>query len=72
MKEQYELVTCFFPSYSSISEKEMYSYLKKIGIEDYMTGDSFVTEDREYFLEWKDSGHERDSSNDVLYIWKKK
>lgn len=68
----YDLVETYYPSYSDKDSDLMYDFLRKLGIEDEFWYESMYAKEGEYYLEWRGSEHERDSSQDCLFVWKRK
>ena len=67
----YEIVQVFHPFLSSDSLHEMDEFLANIGVHDWFYEDMY-SKDKEYFFQWEESEHERDSSGSTLTVWKKK
>ena len=69
-KKLYEYHTSFFPCYSNESQKELEAFLSSIGADEYDYYNVY-SPDKEYYIQYKSSGHERDSSGDCVTIWKR-
>ncbi|MDR3502901.1 MAG: hypothetical protein P4L79_09985 [Legionella sp.] len=67
--DEYEVFGVFCPNYSNDAYDRMMLALNSIGIESPY--DDF-SEDKKYFAQYVGSGHERDSSGDIVNLWKKK
>ena len=67
--ENYDYVTTFFPYGSDKEYKEMQKFLNGLGDDIDWYESQYVGN---YYLEFYDPGHERDSSGIRLTIWKKK
>ena len=67
--KNYEPLEAYCPNYSSSSHDAMRAFLESIGAWDDFFYESMYFGD--YYLEWVDSDHERDSSGDHLIVWKR-
>jgi hypothetical protein len=67
----YEVFKVFLPNYASENYSEMMEFLESIQMSDDFWFESIYSPDKTYYLEWIDSGHERDSSGDCLTVWKR-
>ena len=66
--QNYEIIEVFHPSLNS--SEAMSDYITVMGFDDFWY-ESMFTSDKKYYLEWRDSDHERDSSGDRLTVWKR-
>lgn len=63
----YEYVTSFLPNYSNDNYDRMMKFFKNIGFD----GEWYVSQEfGDWYIEFEETGHERDSSGDCVTIWR--